>query len=74
MLSIEIFPSVMVNNQSTIRTMKNEMVSDAAKHIALRYHVIEDETCKGRVDVKWCDSKDQLADIMTDRYRIRHSR
>ena len=55
----------MVDNQSAIRTIKNEMMSSAAKHIAIRYHFIEDEASKGRVSVKWCASKDQLEDILT---------
>ena len=63
---VVIVPSIMIDNQSTIRTMKNEMMSTAAKHIALRYHFIEDEITKGLVNVKWCPSKDQLADILTE--------
>ena len=55
----------MVDNQSGIRTMNNEMVSAAAKHIALSYRFIKGETSKGRVSAKWCASKDQLADMLT---------
>ena len=65
LLSIEIVPGIMADKQSAIRTMKNEMLSAAANHIAIRYHFIKDETSKGRVSVKWCASKDQLADILT---------
>ena len=57
--------SIMVDNQSGIRTMNNEMVSAAAKHIALSYRFIKGETSKGRVSAKWCASKDQLADMLT---------
>ena len=64
-LHVVIVPSIIIDNQSAIRTMKNEMISTAAKHIALRYHFIEDEITKGLVNVKWCPSKDQLADILT---------
>uniref|UniRef100_A0AAV1TPG5 Uncharacterized protein n=1 Tax=Peronospora matthiolae TaxID=2874970 RepID=A0AAV1TPG5_9STRA len=35
-LSIEIVPSIMVDNQGAIRKMKNEMVSAATKDIAQR--------------------------------------
>ena len=66
LLHVVIVPSIMSDNQSTIRTMKNEMMSTAAKHIALRYHFIKDEITKGLVNVKWCPSKDQLADILTE--------
>ena len=54
-----------VDNRSAIRTMKNEMMSTAAKHIPLRYHFIKDGIRKGLVSVKWCASKDQLSDILT---------
>ena len=64
-LSIEFVPSIMADNQSAIRTMKNEMVSAAAKHVALIYHFIKDETSKEHVSIKWCASKDQLDDIPT---------
>ena len=65
MLIIEIVPSIMVENQSTIRTIKKKMVLAAAKLIALSYHFIKDETIKGCVSVKLCVSKDQLAGILT---------
>ena len=64
LLTIEIALSIMVESQSAIRTMKNEMVSKHIKHIALRYHFIKDETSKRRVSVKWCATKDHLADIL----------
>ena len=46
LLSIEIVPGIMSDKQSAIRTMKNEMLSAAANHIAIRYHFIKDETSK----------------------------
>ena len=46
LLSIEIVPGIMADKQSAIRTMKNEMLSAAANHIAIRYHFIKDETSK----------------------------
>ena len=46
LLRIEIVPSIIFDNQSAIRTTINEMVSSAAKHIAIRYHSIKDETSK----------------------------
>lgn len=65
LLSIKIVPSIMVDNQSSIRTMKNEMVSAAAKHIFLRYHFVRYKTSKGVVSVLCCAINDQLADILT---------
>ena len=65
LLQLVIVPSIMIDNQGVIRTMKNEMLSTAAKHIALRYHFIKEEITKGLVNVKWCPSKDKLADILT---------
>ena len=64
-LHVVIVPSIMSDNQSTIRTMKNEMMSTAAKHIPLRYHFIKDEISKGLMSGKWCPTKDLLADILT---------
>lgn len=67
MLEADLVPRAMVDNQSAIRTVSNDMVSLAATHTAHRYHFIKDKTSKGCVNVQWCVSKDELADIVTKR-------
>ena len=55
----------MIDNQSAIRTMKNEMITTYTQHISLRYYFIKGEIIKGLVGVKWFPKKDQLTDILS---------
>lgn len=38
----QVTPLVIVDNKSVLSTMKIETLSSAAKHIALRYHFVND--------------------------------
>ena len=64
-LQVQVTPRLRVDNQSAIMVMKNEMVSTAAKHIAIRYFFVKDELTKKHIEVKWVETKNQLADILT---------
>ena len=36
-----------------------------SKHIGIRYHFLRDLTKKGVVELKYCRTQDQIADVMT---------
>ena len=36
-----------------------------SKHIAIRYHFLRDLSKSGEVELKYCSTQEQLADIMT---------
>lgn len=54
-----------VDNQSAIKSMKNEITSARSKHINIRYHFIRDVIQRGDVMVQYCPTQKQLADILT---------
>ena len=49
---IEITPQLKIDNKSTIQSIKNKVVSNASKHISIRFHFIHDEHENGRVEIK----------------------
>jgi hypothetical protein len=59
--SFELF----IDNQSAISLCKNPVFHDRSKHIDLRYHFIRECVEKGKVEVKYVSTDDQLADILT---------
>ena len=53
------------DNQSTIKTSKNEIHSDRSKHIDVRYHYVREQVQKKAVEIQYCPTEDMIADIMT---------
>ena len=39
---------------------KNPMFQGRTKHIELRYHLIRDKVISGTIEVKFCQTKDQI--------------
>lgn len=56
---------VYCDNSSTIKLSKNPVFHGRSKHIDVRYHFLRDLVKDGTLDLKYCRSEDQLADIMT---------
>ena len=54
-----------VDNTSALKLIKNPEFHQRNKHIDVRYHFIRDLYNKGEIDVKYIESKEQLADILT---------
>ncbi|PON61875.1 hypothetical protein PanWU01x14_142930 [Parasponia andersonii] len=53
------------NNNSGIKPSKNLVLHGRSKHIDMKYHFLKN-LCNDRIlDLNYCKSKDQLADIMT---------
>ncbi len=55
------------DNKSTMLLERNGKASSSkrTKHINVRYFFIIDRISKGEVRVKWCPTKDMVADFMT---------
>jgi hypothetical protein len=56
---------LLINNKSAIALAKNPVHHDRSKHIDVKYHSIREHIEKGRVEVAYVRTHDQLADILT---------
>ena len=65
---LKIVPQKMIifeDNQSTIKTAKNEIHTDRSKHIDVRYHFVREQISRNTVEVQYCPTGDMTADIFT---------
>ena len=53
------------DNQSSIRLIKNPELHQRTKHIEVKYFFVRDIYEQGKITVKYVDSDNQLADILT---------
>lgn len=53
------------DNQSCIKLIKNQKVSNRSKHIDIKYFYIKDLIEKNSIAIKYCPSDNMLADILT---------
>ena len=53
------------DNCSTIKLSKNPVMHGRSKHIAVRYHFLRDLSKDGEIELKYCSTHEQVADIMT---------
>ncbi|CAL8162106.1 unnamed protein product [Prunus armeniaca] len=56
---------LMVDNTSAIAMTRNPVFHQKTKHINRRYHFIRDALQEGVVDLRYCKSEEQAADIFT---------
>lgn len=56
---------LLCDSQSAIRLVKNPEFHQRTKHIDVRYNFIRDQQADGIVNMKFVQSKDQLADVFT---------
>lgn len=56
---------LLCDNTSTIKLSKNAVMHGRSKHIRVRYHFLRDLTKEGVVKLVFCNTEEQLADIMT---------
>lgn len=56
---------VFVNNQAAIKITTNSETHKRSKHIDVKYHFTRDVVNRGEVEIRYVQSKDQLADIFT---------
>jgi hypothetical protein len=53
------------DNQGCIALVRNPIMGRKSKHIELRYHFIREEQLQGRLEMQYCPTASQLADILT---------
>ena len=53
------------DHQSAIAMAKNPQFHGRAKHIDMKYHYIRDQVKANKIKLKYCQSKDMIADVMT---------
>ena len=58
-------PLLFIDNQSTIKVVKNPEYHGRMKHVDIRYHFVKEKYEAGLVKVEYVCSEDQLADIFT---------
>ena len=67
----ELFGSIKINfiifedNQSCIKMTKNPINHGRSKHIDIKYHFIRNEIKKGIIKLKYLQSNEMIADILT---------
>jgi hypothetical protein len=54
-----------VDNIAAITRAENGIVSDRTKHIDVKYHFMMQEIENESIKLKWIESKEQQADILT---------
>ncbi|WVZ07431.1 hypothetical protein V8G54_020777 [Vigna mungo] len=54
-----------IDNTSAMSLAKNPVSHGRSKHITIKYHFLRDMVNKGRVELNYCRSEFQLADIFT---------
>ena len=53
------------DNQPCIALIKNPVTSSRTRHVALRFNFVREKLQAGLIDVVYCPTGDQLADILT---------
>jgi len=59
-----------VDNQSAINLAKNQISHGRSKHIETKFHFLREQVEKGKLEVKHCNTKEQVADIFTKPLRL----
>ena len=54
------------DNQSTIRMAKSDKFTPRTKHIALKYHHFCSHVKNGHIEISYCPTEDQKADLLTN--------
>ncbi len=72
------FCKVHEDNQSTIRMAKSDKFTPRTKHIALKYNHFCSHVKNGHIEISYCPTEDQKADLLTKSladaafFRLRH--
>ena len=65
LLNREIPANLFVDNQSAIHLVKNVIVNKRSNHIDVRFQFINEKVSEGLINIKYCPTQEQLADILT---------
>ncbi|KAK1587599.1 hypothetical protein Q3G72_014626 [Acer saccharum] len=58
------------DNSSTIKLSKNPVLHGRSKHIDVRYHFLRDLAKGGSIELVYCQSENQIADILTKSLKL----
>jgi hypothetical protein len=61
----EKFTVIYVDNKSAIKLSKNPVQHGRSKHIDTRFHFLRDHVKQKTIELEYCDTKEQVADIFT---------
>ena len=53
------------DNQGAISTAKNPVFHNRTKHIQIRYHFVREAVADNIIDIRYCSTRDMIADIVT---------
>src|ERR1044072_3243549 len=56
---------LLVDNKSTIDLAKNPVSHGRSRHIETKYYFLREQFNKGKIELRYCKTKLQFADIMT---------
>ena len=57
---------IFCDNSSSIKLSKNLVMHRRSKHIDIRFHFLRDLCKDGVVELVYCSSQNQVADVMTE--------
>ncbi|KAK4380916.1 Retrovirus-related Pol polyprotein from transposon RE2 [Sesamum angolense] len=57
--------TIYYDNKSAIAITKNPVQHSRTKHIDIKYHSLREATTRGEIELKYCSTEEQLADIFT---------
>ncbi len=75
---LNFFCKVHEDNQSTIKMATSDKFTPRTKHIALKYHHFCSHIKNGHIEINYCPTEDQKADVQTKPladaafFRLRH--
>ena len=53
------------DNQAAISMARTPKFHGRSKHIAIKYHFIREQVANGKIDVRYCNTKEMIADFLT---------
>jgi len=60
---------LLVNNKSAPSLSKNPVCHGRSKHIETKFHFLRDQICQGILELVYCPTEDQVADVFTKALR-----
>eukprot|EP00171_Calliarthron_tuberculosum_P022613 IDg22613t1 len=57
--------AILMDNQGAISSSKNLSINSRNKHIDIRYHYVREAVAKRHINIQYCPTSDQLADMLT---------
>ena len=60
---------LLIDNKSAINLAKNPVSHGRSKHIETRFHFLREQVNNGKLEMTYCSTETQLADILTKAIR-----